>query len=99
MTHKQAQYLRIVKRDLAESNTSVKVKAVATRSVLDYWRKMGLKGEDLMEHTAMLRLHIFTSSFGKNHTLASFYIRRLEALWEGDVIGSLLENADVAKAI
>lgn len=99
MTHKQARYLRIVKRDLAESNTSVKVKAVATRSVLDYWRKMGLKGKDLMEHTAMLRLHIFTSSFGENHTLASFYIRRLEALWEGDVIGSLLETTGAMQSV
>lgn len=92
MRQQQAQYLSVIRRNLAESNTDMEIKAIAIRSVLDYWRKMGLKGEDLLGHTSMLRLQIINSSFAENHALASRYVQRLEALWAGDMVGSLLEN-------
>lgn len=92
MRQQQAHYLNVIKRDLAESNTNAKIKAIAIRAVLDYWRKMGLTGADLLRHTSTLRLQITTSSFAENHALASRYIQRLEAFWAGNVVGSLLEN-------
>ena len=93
MTQQQRHYLKLVKKDLAESQTDAQIRAIATRAVLDYWRKMGLKGKTLIDHTSTLRLKITASSYAENHALASYYIRRLEVFWNGDVMGSLLDNA------